>query len=564
MPLRALRNRRFEVFFAAFALIGAPFAAASIAGCGGGSDTTEHPKDAGPSEDAGGGGGGGDAGTTEYPACEGPEPKGAPFAEGPYGYGSRELADDFTVPTTDGDWSFKEHWTGCDSFIFVNYAEGYEYAEGLWTTNPDKLFQKSPANVHYFFMSFANDDATVLSDVEKIKAKVEASLAKLTPEEQMAWQGRFHFVTKGAFDLDNWIGDKLNAKGEFAFAIDRFQRVRQVGLLLAPTSGSQLGKLEYVAHEAQYFNFEWTREQALAAEKNPTIIEVLKQETAMYDVDVALPDAEAMKGFDTMEIDLTLACTDHLDENCGEWDYIANLFLCDKVDPTMCPTEVGRWITTYHREGRWVTDVSPLLAFIKDGGTRRFHLNPANAYVVDMSFRFLNKGKGSTPDEATYLYSGAGFNQTYNDNFMPVTFDVPADVKKVEIAAFITGHGWGVEADNCAEFCNHDHHFTVNGTDHVKDHPMAGTSDGCMKQIPDGSVPNQFGTWPLGRGGWCPGLDVKPWVVDVTSDVTIGGTNTLTYKGLFKGMTYVPKPGNPNSGGFGANITMTSWLIYSR
>ncbi len=79
-----------------------------------------------------------------------------------------------------------------------------------------------------------------------------------------------------------------------------------------------------------------------------------------------------------------------------------------------------------------------------------------------------------------------------------------------------------------------------------------------------GVIPNQFGTWPLGRGGWCPGLDVKPWVADVTDAVTIGGTNTVTYQGLFEGQTYVPKPGDPNSGGFGANINMASWVVFSR
>ena len=236
----------------------------------------------------------------------------------------------------------------------------------------------------------------------------------------------------------------------------------------------------------------------------------------------------------------------------------------DLADNTKCSTELGRWITAYGREGRWVTDVSPMLALLKDGGKRRFHLNPANNYVVDLAFRLSNRGKGSHPTDAQYLYSGGAFNAAYNSAYAPVTFNVPADVKKVEIAVLATGHGWGVEAANCAEFCNVDHHFTVNGHDHVKDHPEAGTNDGCLKQIGSGAVPDQYGTWPIGRDGWCPGLDVKPWVIDVTQDVTIGGSNTVTYQGLMQGMTYTPMPGDPNSGGFGANITMSSWLVLSR
>jgi hypothetical protein len=506
----------------------------------------------------GGAGGAGGSGGTAAPGC-------APFSDGPYGFTSRDIAADFTVPTLDGDFRFEEHWTGCDSFVFLNYAAGYDYAEQLWTSPTGKLLQKSPTNVHYFFMSFAEDDALVAADVQKMKDKLDTSLGTLTDEERAAWEGRFHYVTKGAWSMDNWLTDMLKAQGVFAFGIDRFQRVREVGILLNPALGSSAkAKLEYAAEEVIRYNFEWDREQALAAEPSPTVLPVFAQETTSYDVDVTFPDAATMAGFDTMELDLTFNCTDNLDANCGEWDYIANLMLCDVADPTVCPTELGRWITTYGREGRWVTDVSPLLALVKDGGVRRLHLNPANSYVVDLSIRLFNAGKGSRPDEAIYLFDGGSFGTTYNDAYAPLTVDIPADVKKVELATIITGHGWGVEADNCAEFCNHDHHFGVNGVDFVKDHPEAGTSQGCQNQVDQGVIPNQFGTWVLGRGGWCPGLDVKPWVVDVTDAVTLGGSNTITYQGLFEGQSYVPKPGDPNSGGFGANIDMKSWLILHR
>ena len=44
-----------------------------------------------------------------------------------------------------------------------------------------------------------------------------------------------------------------------------------------------------------------------------------------------------------------------------------------------------------------------------------------------------------------------------------------------------SGHGWGVDEDNCAEFCDHSHHFSVNGvtTGLTKAHPTAGNQDGC-------------------------------------------------------------------------------------
>jgi len=287
--------------------------------------------------------------------------------------------------------------------------------------------------------------------------------------------------------------------------------------------------------------------------------------TGTQEADVAFPDAAAMAGFDTMEYDLTLNCDASKPEpnNCPEWDYIVNLTLCDEADPSKCDLEIGRWITSYAREGRWVTDQSQMLALLKKGGKRRVHFNSQNAYVTSLDIRLSKKGKPAAPDSATYLFSGGAFDATYNDKYTPVTVNVPADAKKVELYAVITGHGWGAEVADCAEFCAHEHHFTINGKDYVKTNPVAGVADGCAKQSSAGVVPNQFGTWFLGRGGWCPGLDVAPFVVDVTDQIMKGADNTITYKGLLDGMSYTPEASNSGQG-FGANIDMVSWLVVSK
>ena len=224
-----------------------------------------------------------------------------------------------------------------------------------------------------------------------------------------------------------------------------------------------------------------------------------------------------------------------------------------------CNTEIARWITTYGREGRWVTDVSPFLAFFKEGGTHKLRMQSGNRYDFDFNIRLSNRESGATPEAIRYLYSGKGFNQSYNDDREPIVFESTASTERVQLVAYITGHGWGAEVENCAEFCNHTHHFSVNGTEFVKEHLRAGQSQGCVDQIEDGVVPNQYGTWPYGRAGWCPGLDVKPWVVDVT-DAMVSGENIITYVGLFNGETYVPTPSGSGQG-FGANITMSSYLV---
>ena len=228
-----------------------------------------------------------------------------------------------------------------------------------------------------------------------------------------------------------------------------------------------------------------------------------------------------------------------------------------------CGTEIGRWITSYARNGKWIMDASPALAFLKEGGEQSIRFASSYSYENTLTFHLTNEDKGGSPDTVHALFTGGGFNAEYNDKYSPMEVEIPADASRVELYAVISGHGWGAEVENCAEFCNHTHHFTINGTEFVKEHPAAGRAEGCVEQIENGTIPNQFGTWPYGRGGWCAGKQVDPWIVDVTDAVTPGETATITYQGLFEGEDYVPEASGSGSG-FGANINMRSHLVISR
>jgi hypothetical protein len=80
-------------------------------------------------------------------------------------------------------------------------------------------------------------------------------------------------------------------------------------------------------------------------------------------------------------------------------------------------------------------------------------------------------------------------------------------------------------------------------------HPLqeAGTEWGCTLAVPRGSIPNEHGTWHLGRDGWCDGQNVRPWVVDVTdalfppAGAAVAANNTLWYAGYFQGHTPAPQ-----------------------
>ena len=65
------------------------------------------------------------------------------------------------------------------------------------------------------------------------------------------------------------------------------------------------------------------------------------------------------------------------------------------------------------------------------------------------------------PVAATPLFTGGDFNSMYNATRAPVTVAIPADAVKVQLVALVTGHGAGT--NQCSEFCNHQHVFTVDG-----------------------------------------------------------------------------------------------------
>jgi hypothetical protein len=483
-------------------------------------------------------------------------PDGIPFAEGPYGTTPFATAGPFVVPTLSGEWDFEKEWEfGKDSYVFVNHVTGNAYVDELLSSSIKDLVKKSPANVHYFFMSVDKDKAA--EHAQAMYDKAQADLSVLEDWERISWEPRLHFVTEPVHLLDNWLGEVTSTYTGLSFCIDRFQQFRESGLL-SSIGGSEKLELRNLAYEVIYFNFEWSREQDLAAEaENVTVATVFEEEqfggNGFFEAE--LPDMETMAGFDTLELDLTMGCKEKVDWNCGDWDYLAYLFVCDVDNPDKCDTEIGRWITAYKRQGRWVTDVSGMLAHLKDGGKRRFRYDASGqSYLLTLRMRLSNRGKGMRPVGQQFLWHGGGFGLGYNNGHKPIGFNVPQWAEKVEVFAFITGHGFGGDWANCAEFCNHTHHFSVNGgKEQVKEHPYAGTGTGCAMKVNEGVVPNQFGTWPFGRGGWCPGWDVEPFVADFTDDI-VQGKNVITYQGLHMGKDFDPSRG--------ANIRMKSYLVY--
>lgn len=469
------------------------------------------------------------------------------------------VAADVTIPTTDGDWNLKDNWTGCEVYLFIQDtpSQNSGFSTHLWSRDVEDFLEALPENTHAFFMSDYNDEGIIEAGREKLMPQIEAYMETLAEDEQVLLNRRLHFVESGSKELEGWLGEIMTSPG-WGAGIDWFQRVRYIGSYADPTRPKDPWfepNLSMATNEAIYYNFESDREDYLDA--NPaTVVNLFPGDPMTTDngfVYVTLPDQTTMETFDTLEVDLYFGCIgDGEFGDCPAWDFIANLYLCDELDPDTCNTEIARWITTYHREGRWVHDISAMLPYLANGGERRFRLYTDNPYNVYLDFRFLTKGKSTRPTELNYLFSGGAFDLDYNDAYDPIDVFIPATAVKVELATMITGHGMS-NPGNCAEFCNTTHHFYVNGTENMLDFPWVGNNYGCMEQVAEGTVPNQYGTWWYGRAGWCPGKEVQMTMTDITSQVTLGDDNTFDYEGFYNGE---PHPGGPS-------IVMSSWVVVS-
>lgn len=533
--------------------------------------TAESDSDSG-SADSGGESGVGSTGTMSDPFCDDEGLASAEFAD-EAGNAWGDVAGDFSVESTFGDWTLSDGFTGCDSYIFVN-DQGTATADGLRNTATTELFERSARNVHYFFLTTSGD---AQAGAEAWQATIGAALAGLPKEEQDHWSTRVHFVTA----LDGSVAEFLGARpNQLTFAIDRAQRWDDPGSTSDTTTGAFAPAASVLGYTARYYNFRYDQDQALAARTDVTEVAILDAHEFEPDCGdncaglqdgpfsnannwavwpAEFPDATTMEAFDTMQMVVTASCGPSPDADCGHWDYEALVNLCPDQACEADAREVARWITPYARPGtrRWVIDTSELLGLVADGGTQYFqfgmiwNMNPS---VWDIRFRLSNEGRGEASREVVPAFAGnRGFNDDYN-TWETVEFTPPAGTTKVELYAIISGHGQ--DTGNCAEWCNHQHEFTVNGRQtHRREFDGEVVAQRCGEAVDDGVVPGQWGNWTPGRAGWCPGQAIAPWVVDLTDQVTVGELNTLDYVGLFGD---APVTGNRG------RIRLSSYLVYSQ
>lgn len=493
-----------------------------------------------------------------------------PWQTAPQGaYRRGDVAGDFSLDLLDGTtFTLSEAYSGCDNYAFVvdTIPVSDQDTTSIWGKTKDivALLKKSPPNVHWFFVSRMPSDKQAEASLSAMQERLAEAVGQLSPEQNEYWWPRLHVVAKRANALDGWVGKVFKTHGLIGFGIDRSQHIRGFGMLADVTrfkSALQAAQkwpweanVAYAAHEPLWWNT-LAKQEIRRSSGGGKRIDLWQGEVIaeFAEVTATLDSVGDLSQYDTLEVDIDMQCPDP-DKvepgNCGAWDYIASLSVYPKpgaADPN-ARIEMLRAITTYHREAHWTVDATPLLAELAGGGKRRIRWEWAPPWNVQptatrVALRFLNKGKALKPVSTQLLWTGGGFNSKYDAQHPDRTVVIPQAAKKVELWTIITGHG-SAQGTQCAEFCNHEHRFSVGSQSWVKDHPAAQNQQGCMAEIANGMTPNQGGTWWFGRGGWCPGQQVDPWVADITAAAPPGSTQTIRYQGTLQGKT--PPDGDAN------------------
>lgn len=349
----------------------------------------------------------------------------------------------------------------------------------------------------------------------------------------------------------------------FFFCINRQGALAEMGLFLYPS-------FSFINWQAQWFDF---YANLLTKLHHPAKVVQVFDKVKMHGEKGAVATVdmpEGLREFTVLELDASLLCPGRRDSSCAHWDHTVQLFVCCDRGSTHCNSELGRWITAFRRgTGRWLTDVSPLLPLL-DGNrcTLTMKTPPwAMPWVVSLNLRFKIGNQTAASDNVTDgnevllrpfslmpLFSGGTFDKRYNERYKPIKFYVPPSTKKVELYAVITAHGY--DDHKCGEFCVTSHFFLFNNAfNNTLTFDSAGSPLGCTTWVKDGAVPNEYGTWLYGRGGWCDGLQVDPWRTDVTKQLDMDFCNNVVYFGLFEGH-------DPNPSKDPGYIIMSSFLIF--
>eukprot|EP00596_Hydrurales_sp_CCMP1899_P003629 CAMPEP_0119036222 /NCGR_PEP_ID=MMETSP1177-20130426/3780_1 /TAXON_ID=2985 /ORGANISM="Ochromonas sp, Strain CCMP1899" /LENGTH=795 /DNA_ID=CAMNT_0006995731 /DNA_START=83 /DNA_END=2470 /DNA_ORIENTATION=- len=335
----------------------------------------------------------------------------------------------------------------------------------------------------------------------------------------------------------------------YFFVIDSQGAMQEIGSHSSAT-------LMVASWASQYENYKQNLHSNLS--KPAYVIPILDRQL-IYTASKVVTLPEEIRGFGKLAIDTTITCEGLFDSDCSHWDHTvtisvscadngniiekSNLFQVDldgaddrrigqglfdrkrKLEVGGARFEIARYVTPFGRRvGRWLTDITPLIPLLTDPHCEEKLFQASvggERWIISSNLRFSEWGLEPPKSYSSLYSSNQPFNTAYNeDRKLSIAVPNKGNIRRVQLEAIITTHG--SDEYGCCEFLPTAHIFSVNGHEFNLTFDKAGTPWGCSDMAAAGSVPNEYGTWWYGRGGWCDGMDVQPWVVDVTPAILLG------------------------------------------
>ncbi len=253
-----------------------------------------------------------------------------------------------------------------------------------------------------------------------------------------------------------------------------------------------------------------------------------------------------MEDYEQILLHLSVDCPG---TGCDPWDQPASFF----IDTPQGSYEIARYITPFGIPcGPWTVDVTDFKSVMAGNIAFRSYIQVwgNSGWLLNAELEFIEaEVLGYQRLQRVWETS----NWVYGDP--DISYDLPE--AEVEVSALaqsahlrltVSGHGQG-NTDNAAEFSNKTHQLLVNGALATTHHLW---KDDCAQN----ACSNQLGTWLFSRAGWCPGQQVTPFTVNLTSLMTPGAPLMLDY--VFEEYTNFL-----NTGYNGSSHTEPHYKIYS-
>lgn len=432
-------------------------------------------------------------------------------------------------------------WSGCGSITWLN-AAGSAYGAQMLASDLATLGATDDEAV--FVFTTDGPDAVYNRDVWQFN--IDAAIRALPADAQDVARARMLVLGETPRALSGTLGAMATVPGGITAAgIDRLGRVDKGSPLLAIQGGGFVGDASLASAMPAYYSH-LARMAHQVATDGADVVTLLDDVAVTENDHIFTADvgqASRFESIDSATLEIKVRCGDTLE--CGEWDYSALLSLCSDA---ACSEEqrFATWITPYARRGEkhWLIDVTHLLPLIKDGGEKTFKFYMQwnmNDNHTTFNLRLRDTG-GPIPVASVPLAWGGDFDEGYQDR-QEVRAHTQAAGEQTDLHVILSGHGQEA-GTNCAEWCVHEHAYTVDGTEVARLRPddRVGAPTGCSDRAGFGVPPGQGGNWAPGRAYWCPGEPVQPVVFPLTDALTPGTAHDVTTRG------YIGADGAPTGG----------------